>query len=141
LSINCTIKPANQSIHKTPLPLSDAPRLRNSVTVEEVEDEDKLRAKEKEKTCGMGILEEAKKVLQEQNPPINHIPKRPQPSEPGAAVNFLKKLRETRKGAMKLLKGWTSQQRQGEVTVFLLQALLMAPFYAAVDVLEDLCRP
>jgi hypothetical protein len=63
LSTSYTIKPANQLIHETPLPLPDAPRQRNSVTVEDVEDEDELRAKEKEKARGSGILEEAKKVL------------------------------------------------------------------------------
>jgi hypothetical protein len=140
-STNCTIKPSSQSIHETSVPSSDAPRQRNPVTVEEIEDEDELRAKAKEKMCGTGILEEAEKVPQDQKPPINHFPKRPIPSEPGAGANFLKKLRESRKGAMKLLKGWVARQRQNEVTVFLLQALLTAPFNNAVATLEDLCGP
>ncbi|RDB19712.1 Transposon Tf2-9 polyprotein [Hypsizygus marmoreus] len=119
------------------------PNLKKKVTVkiEEVEDEDEKRMREKEKAHGPGILEDATKEP--------HVPLRNQDQEKpltgnnlnGAAEHLLKKIREMRKGAIQLLKGWASRGRQQEVTVFLLQSLLTASEEAAIRTLEDLRKP
>jgi len=45
----------------------------------------------------------------------------------GKMERFLQRIRETKKYAMDMLRRWTARDRTDEVTVFLLQSLLMAP--------------
>jgi len=59
----------------------------------------------------------------------------------GKAERFLQKIKETKKNAMNMLKKWTSKDRGDEVTVFLLQSLLMAPYNEALETLHDLKQP
>ncbi|RDB26437.1 hypothetical protein Hypma_006057 [Hypsizygus marmoreus] len=104
--------PSDKCNDTFPLPIHEAvlspvtPNAKKKVTVkiEEVEDDDEKRMREKEKAHGPGILEDVMKEL--------HVPSKNQDQEEplasnnrnGAAERFLKKIRETRKGAIQLLK-------------------------------------
>ena len=59
----------------------------------------------------------------------------------GKAERFLQRIKEIKKNAMNMLKQWTSKDRGDEVTVFLLQSLLMAPYDEALETLRDLKQP
>ena len=59
----------------------------------------------------------------------------------GKAERFLQRIKETKKNAMNMLKQWTSKDRGDEVTVFLLQSLLTAPYNEALETLRDLKQP
>ena len=54
---------------------------------------------------------------------------------------FLQRIKEIKKNAMNMLKQWTLKDRGDEVTVFLLQSLLMAPYNEALETLCDLKQP
>jgi len=135
---NCT-STEPRSKCKTVSP-SDAPTKPLKVTIEEVEDEDEVRMKQKPKLNGPGILEE---VGNDQgtlpSPPVNHNRDQNQKKVPtGKTEHFLQRIRGTPCKAMEMLRRWTSKDRGDEVTVFLLQALLTAPEGQAIQTLLDL---
>ena len=148
----------SSSINKN-IDCTNAPK-NYKATVEEVEDEDEIRMREKPKAKGPGILEDAE---QRNNDSQSKAPTQPRPANlqsmthkihpmvelelkerprpMGKAECFLRRIRETRKNAMDVLRKWTSKDRHDEVTVFLLQSLLAAPYDQALETLRDLKQP
>jgi len=122
--------------------------------VEEVEDEEDMEMKRKPKAKGPGILEDVDDCQTPARPPAqpcstNNVEIKVHPTlefEPekclmGRTEHFLQRIKETKKNAMNMLRRWTSRDRSDEVTVFLLQSVLTAPYDQALETLRDLKQP
>jgi len=123
--------------------------------MEEVEDEDEVRMREKPKARGAGILEDVKEIEEKgediekkvEDPtrikihPILEFERESVGNQAEKEEHFLQRLREAKKNVMSMLKNWTSKDRGEEVTVFLLQSLLTAPLDQAIATLRDLKQP
>jgi len=142
----------SESIHET-VEHRDAPK-RPKATVEEIEDEEEIKMREKPKAKGPGILEDVEepeggtteeKAGKETKDPIrikiHPILEFERGEQVGKEGKFLEKIRGTKKNAMSMLRRWTSKDRDDEVTVSLLQSLLTAPWDQAIATLCDLKQP
>jgi len=125
------------------------------VTIEEIEDEEEVRMREKPKAKGPGILEDVEESEETEEKKEDTEKKAEDPTRikihpvlefrrgdrVGKEERFLQRIRETKRNTMNMLKNWTSKDRSEEVTVFLLQSLLTAPWDQAIATLRDLKQP
>lgn len=122
--------------------------------IEDVEDEDEKKMREKEKAQGPGILEDVdeadkKNGRKEMKPneamrtetDTKHEEKSGDTSDMNAAAKFLQQLKVMKDRTIDALKKWTSRQRESEVTISLFQALITAPIDDAIRTLKDLQHP
>jgi len=118
------------------------PKAKGPGILEDVRDEEEAERKPEEKNVkeeeGDRKKKDEEKMTRVKIHPIVDFDRG---SQEGKEGRFLQRIRETKKNAMGLLKRWTSKDRGDEVTVFLLQSLLTAPWDQAIATLLNLKRP